>query len=492
VAQRDQVLQAGAAGIEVERQGEYADVTAYRRSSTGEWVAVRSNPVTTPSTPTDQTNSYRIMSNGNNDAVAPNAHRLLWAGFMAILAAGVGFGVRGGILDDWSAQFGFTQQQSGEITGFGLVGFGLIILFGALLADVVGYGKLMIAAFLCHFVGAALCLGASPAYGEAHNQAAAYNLLKWGQILFSIGNGLAEAVVNPLVATCFPRNRTHYLNILHAGWPAGLVLGSLANYAFDAKSGVAGHTSWEVQWALFLVPVVLYGVMCLGQNFPKSEASTKGVGIGSMLSEFAAPLLLFLLFVHALVGYAELQPEAIYNTADLIGPEGRILSYRKSHLPFIGIDRFTAPGNELEIVETKFGKIGILICYDQRAPENARTLALKGADLILIPTNWPEGAEMSANHISRARAAENHVFYACCNRVGTEKGTRFIGQSKILNPSGKTLAEAGDGETTIRAEFDLAIARDKRVVIEAGIYEYDVFQDRRPDLYEPITKKEAS
>jgi len=246
------------------------------------------------------------MSNGNNDAVAPNAHRLLWAGFMAILAAGVGFGVRGGILDDWSAQFGFTQQQSGEITGFGLVGFGLIILFGALLADIVGYGKLMIAAFLCHFIGAALCLGASPAYGEAHNQAAAYNLLKWGQILFSIGNGLAEAVVNPLVATCFPRNRTHYLNILHAGWPAGLVLGSLANYFFDAKSGIAGHTSWEVQWALFLVPVVLYGVMCLGQNFPKSEASTKGVGIGSMLSEFAAPLLLFLLFVHALVGYVEL------------------------------------------------------------------------------------------------------------------------------------------------------------------------------------------
>ncbi len=196
--------------------------------------------------------------------------------------------------------------------------------------------------------------------------------------------------------------------------------------------------------------------------------------------------------IHALVGYAELQPEAIYNTADLFSPDGRIFSYRKSHLPFIGIDRFTAPGNELEIVETKFGKIGILICYDQRAPENARTLALKGADLILLPTNWPEGAEMSANHISRARAAENHVFYACCNRVGTEKGTRFIGQSKILNPSGKTLAEAGDEETTIRAEFDLSIARDKRVVIEAGIYEYDVFQDRRPELYEPITKKKAS
>lgn len=196
--------------------------------------------------------------------------------------------------------------------------------------------------------------------------------------------------------------------------------------------------------------------------------------------------------IHALVGYAEQQPEAVYNTADLFSPDGRIFSYRKSHLPFIGIDRFTAPGNELDIVETKFGNIGILICYDQRAPENARTLALKGADLILLPTNWPEGAEMSANHISRARAAENHVFYACCNRVGTEKGTRFIGQSKILNPSGKTLAEAAEDETTLHAEFDLAEARNKRVVIDAGLYEYDVFADRRPELYEPITKKEPS
>jgi hypothetical protein len=242
------------------------------------------------------------MSNGTDNVIAPNAHRLLWAGFMAILAAGVGFGVRGGILGDWATQFGFTQTQVGEVTGFGLVGFGVIILIGALLADIIGYGKLMIAAFLCHFLGAALCLAATPAFnaGAGHNQMAAYACLKWGQIFFSVGNGLAEAVVNPLVATCFPNNRTHYLNILHAGWPAGLVLGSLASYF------MVGNTRWEVQWALFLLPVLVYGVMCLGQRFPKSEASTKGVGIGSMLAEFAAPLLIVLLLIHAMVGYVEL------------------------------------------------------------------------------------------------------------------------------------------------------------------------------------------
>ena len=227
------------------------------------------------------------------------ANRLLWAGFMAILAAGVGFGVRGGILKDWANEFGFNNTQNGEITGFGLVGFGVVILIGAVLADFIGYGKLMVLAFLSHFAGAALCLAATPAY-KSGGQAAAYNCLKWGQICFSVGNGLAEAVVNPLVAACFPKNRTHYLNILHAGWPAGLVLGSLAS-AF-----MSGHTRWEVQWGLFLIPTVIYGAMCIGQKFPKSEASQKGVSLASMLMTFAAPLLIVLLLIHALVGYVEL------------------------------------------------------------------------------------------------------------------------------------------------------------------------------------------
>ena len=239
----------------------------------------------------DQTNNGGISS--------ANANRLLWAGFMAILAAGVGFGVRGGILGDWAREYGFTQTQVGEVTGFGLVGFGVVILIGAVLADIIGYGKLMVAAFFCHFVGAALCLAATPAF-KAKGQDAAYECLKWGQIFFSVGNGLAEAVVNPLVATCFPNNRTHYLNILHAGWPAGLMLGSLAS------TFMVGNTPWEAQWALFLIPTVGYGLMCLGQTFPKSEASQKGVSFGSMLSEFAAPVLLVLLLIHAMVGYVEL------------------------------------------------------------------------------------------------------------------------------------------------------------------------------------------
>src|SRR5437868_5221937 len=214
----------------------------------------------------------------NDNGDSPHSKRLLWAGFMAILAAGVGFSIRSGILADWGSQFGFTQTDLGNITGGGLTGFGVIILLGALIADKIGYGKLMIFAFIMHFLSAVLTLAATPIYNSMHasNPAAArdiaYKCLFWGMFLFAIGNGTCEAVVNPLVATLFPKNRTHYLNILHAGWPAGLVAGGLASY-FMNPDEPATPVAWQIQIALFLVPVAVYGLMLLGQRFPKSEAS---------------------------------------------------------------------------------------------------------------------------------------------------------------------------------------------------------------------------
>lgn len=248
------------------------------------------------------------MSNDqvSNEGIAPNAKRLLWAGFMAILAAGVGFSIRGGILGDWGTQFGFTQSDLGQITGGGLTGFGIIILLSSLIADKVGYGKLMILAFVMHFLSAVVTLAATPLYmakvgvDPVAAKAIAFQCLFWGMFMFAIGNGIAEAVVNPLVATLFPKERTHYLNILHAGWPGGLILGGLASTV------MVGNVKWEIQMSLFLIPVIIFGVMCLGQKFPKSEASQQGVSFGAMLSEFAAPVLLLLLVIHALVGYVEL------------------------------------------------------------------------------------------------------------------------------------------------------------------------------------------
>src|SRR3954471_4235837 len=102
----------------------------------------------------------------NENGDSPHAKRLLWAVFMAMLAAGVGFSIRGGILSDWGTQFGFTQSDLGSITGGGLTGFGIIILIGALIADKIGYGKLLISAFVMHFLSAVITLAASPVYNS--------------------------------------------------------------------------------------------------------------------------------------------------------------------------------------------------------------------------------------------------------------------------------------------------------------------------------------
>lgn len=190
-----------------------------------------------------------------------------------------------------------------------------------------------------------------------------------------------------------------------------------------------------------------------------------------------------------IIGYAEDTPNGLLNTAALIEPRQARRTYSKTHLPELGYDKFVQPGNDLPVFDTRLGKIGMIICYDLRPPEAARVLALKGADLIVLPTNWPEGAEISADIISISRAVENRVALATCNRVGTENGFTFIGKSKIITHVGQVLAAAGSGEETIVADLDLSLSRDKRIRTIPGKYEMEIFESRRPDLYQVLTDK---
>ncbi len=230
-----------------------------------------------------------------------NAKRLLWAGFMAILAAGIGFGIRGGIFGDWAAEFGFTGAQLGAIGGAGFSGFCFGIIIGGVIVDRIGYGKLVIAAFLFHALSAVVTFAADKGQG----QDTAYQFLYWGMFLFGLANGTLEAVANPLVATLFPGNRTHYLNILHASWPAGMLLGGMVGW-FLGDAETAYKWGWRAQLALFLIPTVIYGAMFLGRKFPRSEASATGLGVGEMFKDVGilgaavAAYLLVLFFQNAL------------------------------------------------------------------------------------------------------------------------------------------------------------------------------------------------
>ncbi len=193
---------------------------------------------------------------------------------------------------------------------------------------------------------------------------------------------------------------------------------------------------------------------------------------------------------YAVFGTLEVEADDVFNAAVLTGPEGVLGVYRKIHLPYLGVDMFTTPGNRPFAVQSAGDlQVGMNICYDASFPEAARSLALLGADLIVLPTNWPPGSECTASCCINARALENGVYYLAVNRVGTERGFRFIGQSRVCDPWGNTIASAqGTGEEVLYAEIDVARARNKHYVRVRGKHEIDRFADRRPEMYTLLTK----
>jgi 5-aminopentanamidase len=187
-------------------------------------------------------------------------------------------------------------------------------------------------------------------------------------------------------------------------------------------------------------------------------------------------------------GLLEKDGDRLYNCAALLGPKGLIGRFRKLHLPYLGVDRFLDPGNEpVRVFATSCGNIGLLICYDINFPEAARSLVLQGADMLILPTNWPQGRQKVPEFVVITRAFENKVHLLACDRIGEERGVRFLGRSKIIDAWGNTLAQAGPlAEEIICAGINLSDARQKKVVVLPGEFEYDFIHDRRPQLYPGI------
>jgi predicted amidohydrolase len=189
--------------------------------------------------------------------------------------------------------------------------------------------------------------------------------------------------------------------------------------------------------------------------------------------------------VHVVFGLLERAGENLFNACACMGPSGLIGTYRKVHLPALGVDHFTTPGDRpFAVHAVGEANIGMNICYDASFPEASRVMALDGADLIVLPTNWPPGAEPTADYVINARASENKVFFIAVNRVGMERGFGFIGKSKICDVHGNNLAMADHTrETIIYADIDPHDARNKRIERVPGKHSIDRFADRRPEMY---------
>lgn len=241
-----------------------------------------------------------------------NRTKLMLASFLTLVASGVGFATRAASGGVWESNLGIDGGQFGAIMGAGFLGFGIMIFLGGFIVEAVGYKTVLVVAFILHLASAVMLIvapglfeGWSADGDTAGATAKVFNLLYWSAFLFSICQGLYEAVINPLIAQIYPENKTHYLNILHAGWPAGMIVGGLFAAGFIGRDCWFAELPW--QWALssFAVIVLAYGILALPEKFPPTVAQGSS-NFGKLFSCFASWPFLLLIVLHGLIGYMEL------------------------------------------------------------------------------------------------------------------------------------------------------------------------------------------
>ena len=216
--------------------------------------------------------------------------KLFWACFIALVATSFVFGVRANTIGDLQNSFNLSEQEKGAINGAGMWPFALSIIFFSLIIDRIGYKTVALFAIGCHVVSLILTLRSS-----------GYNDFYWSTLLVSVANGTVESFINPVVATLFRREKAKWLNILHAGWPAGLALGALF-CGMLPETKLFFKEAWQFRFALCFIPVVIYSILIVPRRFPVQERVAAGVSYREMLSEFGAAgfFAFFAMFVMAI------------------------------------------------------------------------------------------------------------------------------------------------------------------------------------------------
>lgn len=193
-------------------------------------------------------------------------------------------------------------------------------------------------------------------------------------------------------------------------------------------------------------------------------------------------------------GFPEGADDRLYNTAVLLGPAGVIGTYRKAHLYHFERDIFTPGDGGFKVWDTPLGRVGMLICYDLRFAEAVRILLIHGAQILCVPTTWtdlgkPEPWDArgwcGANYLAAGHAYGNRMWVACATRAGVDGAVRALGCSAVFAPSG--LASTGPaspaGEEVLVADLDMTRADASRATPEM-----DLVRDRRPELYNDLTR----
>jgi MFS family permease len=272
-----------------------------------------------------------------------NPRRLFIAGCIALITSAFSFMIRQNIADPLSDDFLLTKQDVGAVMGAAFLGMAVAMVCLAPLCDYLGMGRVMFLAWVCHFSGILGTIFSPnltrtlestlvPSLFETKSSLA-YWILWIATFLVGSGNGLVEIAINPLAATLYPRQKTHYLNILHAWWPGGLIMSGLlvifvVNPLLPERTpGVGfdlGNGGWKLKMGLLLVPLAVYGLMCLGQRFPVTERVQANVTTKDMFLEGLRPMFILwaccmLLTASTELGPNQWQESVLSRTADVSG-----------------------------------------------------------------------------------------------------------------------------------------------------------------------------
>ena len=250
------------------------------------------------------------------DTALDNRRRLFVASCAALVANAIAFSVCTDIMGDFERAFKLNKGEAGAAVSWGAIAGTALQFLGGALLDFVGIGNALWLACAAHLSGVTMIIFAQ-----------GFWTLALGWMFMAVAGGLVEASVNPLAATMYPGKKTHVMNVLHAWWPGGLVIGSLLAYGLTVLLREAGASqaiqdrSWQIKMAFAYVPVVLYAVLILGQKFPKTERVQAGVPAGAMFREVLRPGFLLLVCCMFLTASVELGPNRWIGvfTEDILG-----------------------------------------------------------------------------------------------------------------------------------------------------------------------------
>ena len=221
-----------------------------------------------------------------------NGKIVFWGCFIALITTSFAFFTRMYLCDvRFPTDFAIEKGTVGSLKGAGVWPFAISIILFSLIIDKIGYRVAMFFSFACYAVYMVMACMAYAAIQGVEGaalvaaQAKGYSLLYWGSVILGLGNGTVEAFINPVVATMFSKEKTKWLNILHAGWPGGLVIAGLITVAM---ADVAKTGDWRLVLGVIAIPAVIFVAMLFKAKFPVSEREQAGVSYREMLAEFGA------------------------------------------------------------------------------------------------------------------------------------------------------------------------------------------------------------